>query len=117
MIGTLSILNVGAGDTKLSFDKKKPEEVRHARTVIQDMLKRGFAILVQVGTRKGEPLYQRARKFDPKTDEYIIVGIPEDGEEQAPKKGRKTAARPRLKEQRLKADKTRAVAVGRSAGG
>jgi hypothetical protein len=30
------------------------------------MLKRGFAILVQVGTRKGEPLYQRAKGFDPR---------------------------------------------------
>lgn len=117
MNGTLAILNVGAGDTKLTFDRKKPEEVKRAAAAIQDLLKRGFAILVKVGTRKGEPLYQRAKAFDPKTNEYIIVGAPEDAPEaqqvQAPKKARK--AKPAAR--RIKAEKTSAVAVSRSAGG
>ena len=119
MIGELAILNVGHGDTKLTFDKKKPEEVKHARAVVQDMIKRGFAILVQVGTRKGEPLYQRARAFDPKTDEYIIVGAPEVAKKQAPKKRRaaKKTAGPKPSLKRVPASGTRAIAVGRSAGG
>lgn len=115
MNGELAILNVGEGDTKLSFDKKKPEEVKRARAVVQDMLKRGFAILVQVGTRKGEPLYQRAQAFDPKTDEYIIVGAPEDAQDEAPKERRKSKARPTAR--RVAAAETRAVSVSRSAGG
>ena len=111
MTGSLAILNVGAGDTKLTFDRKKPEEVKRAGAAIQDMLRRGFAILVQVGTRKGEPIYQRAKAFDPKTAEYIIVGAPEDARVEAPKK------RTRPKARRLKATDTKAVAVSRSAGG
>ena len=115
MIGTLAILNVGEGDTKLTFDKTKPEEVKRAAAAIQDMLERGFAILVQVGTRKGEPVYQRAKAFDPKTNEYIIVGAPADAEVEAPKKGRKARAQSRAG--RVKAEDTNAVAVSRSAGG
>lgn len=115
MTGTLSILNVGDGDTKLSFDPKKPAERERAARVVTDMIKQGFAILVEVGKRKGEPLYQRAKSFDPETCEYIIVGVPEDGHEKAtasPKaKTKKTTTR------RVPAAKTRSVAVARSAGG
>ena len=111
--GELAILNVGAGDTKLTFDKKRPEEVKRARAAIADMLKRGFAILVEVGKRGGKPLYQRAETFDPKTDEYIIVGAPEDDAEPSAKP-RRPRGRPR---KRLPAESTRAVAVARSAGG
>jgi hypothetical protein len=127
MTGTIGILNVGAGDTKLSFDPKKPEEVKRAGAVVADMLKRGFAILVQVGKRKGEPLYMRATGFDPKTSEYIIVGVPDEadaedsGEEEAaaaaPPVKIKGAAKAGRKETRIKAERTSAVAVSRSAGG
>lgn len=114
MIGELAILNVGQGDTKLTFDKNKPEEVKHARRVVLDMIKRGFAIMVEVGTKDGKPTYQRAVKFDPKTDEYIIFGVPEDAEKQKP-----PAPRPRGQkaERRIKAGSTGAIAVARSAGG
>ena len=113
MTGTVAILNVGAGDTKLSFDREKPEEVKRARAVVLDMLKRGFAILVEVDTKDGKPIYQRAVEFDPKTDEYIIIGVPEDAEMQkapAPRPGRKA-------KRRIKAGSTDAIAVARSAGG
>jgi len=113
--GVLSILNVGEGDTKLTFDKKKPEEVKRAAAVVTDMLKRGFAILIEVGTRKGEPIYQRAKDFDPKTCEYIIVGAPDDADVETPsaRRGRKGKAPTR----RVAANSTRAVGVARSAGG
>ena len=117
MIGEIGILNVGAGDTKLSFDPKKPAERERAAKVVEDMLKRGYAILVQVGTRKGKPLYQRAEAFDPKTCEYIIVGAPEDAEIEDPAPS-KPAPRPRGRpRKRLPAETTRATAVARSAGG
>lgn len=117
MTGELAILNVGTGDTKLSFDPKKPEEVKRACLVVEDMLKRGFAILVQVGKRKGEPLYQRAKGFDPKTAEYIIVGAPEDAEVEAPKARKEPKPRTGPARRRVPAKGTRAVAVARSAGG
>lgn len=111
----LAILNVGAGDTKLSFNPKKPAEVKHARKVIQDLLKRGFAILVEVAKDDdGEPLYRRAKGFDPKTDEYLIVGSPEEHDASKPRKTRKTK---KPTERRIPARKAKAVAVSRSAGG
>lgn len=129
MTGELGILNVGAGDTKLTFDPAKPAERDRAARIVTDMLKRGFAILVQVGEKDGKPLFQRAEAFDPETCEYVIVA---DGPaDQAPidapdaeeasasppapapagkkKRGRKTT--------RIAAEKTRAVSVARSAGG
>jgi hypothetical protein len=134
MIGTCAILNVGMGDTKLSFDPASPEDRKRAAATVADMLRRGFAIMVQVGERNGKPLYQRIDSFDEATCEYIIVGLPEDlsmaalgtVEEPAPpparpkpargRPGRKAAAKtvPRT---RLPAERTAAVAVGRSAGG
>lgn len=118
MDGTVGILNVGAGDTKLSFDPKNPVERARAAKIVEDMLRRGYALLVQVGKRKGEPLYQRATAFDPKTCEYIVAGGPDDEvdigrEEAVPAK--RTVGRPR--KVRIAAEKTRAVSVGRTAGG
>jgi hypothetical protein len=107
----LAVLNVGAGDTKLSFDPDVPEDRQRAALVVADMLKRGYAILVEVGTKDGKPLYQRIEAFDVKTCEYIIVGVPEGmlEPERLPK-----AKWPR---RRLKAETTSGVAVARSAGG
>lgn len=128
MIGELAILNVAAGDTKLTFDPSKPEERRRAAAVVTDMLKRGFAILVQVGEKDGKPLYQRAESFDPETCEYIIVGMPEgdtgseEAEAEAPQEKAPAARRGRprkesLPRHRIKAESTKAVSVARSAGG
>lgn len=112
----LSILNVGEGDKKVSFDKDKPKEVERAREIVQDMLKRGYAVLIQVGEKDGKPLYLRATEFDPKTDEYIVAGTIEEpptveaSNESAPpsKKGKKW---------RVPAEKTPGVGVARSSGG
>lgn len=124
MTGVLSILNVGAGDTKISFDPTKPEETKRASAIIADMLQRGFAILVEVGKKDGKPLYQRAEAFDPETAEYIVVGLP-PGAESPPgdsRMGPNAKARPgrprgRPPKHRLKAETTNAVAVARTAGG
>ncbi len=138
MIGSIGILNVGVGDTKLTFDPAKPEETRRAAAVVEDMLRRGFAILVQVGERNGKPLFQRAESFDPETCEYIIVGTPpappppaaegDDGTapaeavadtNEAPRqrKSRKGVKYGAYNKTRVPAASTRAVAVARSAGG
>lgn len=81
-MGDVSVLSVGEGDLTLKFDPKNPADLEHAKKVVVAMLKRGYAIFVQVGKRKGEPLYQRAKAFDPKTCEYLITGVPDDVEDQ-----------------------------------
>ncbi len=113
--GEVGILNVGAGDTKLSFDPSKPAERKRAAKVVTEMLQRGYAIFVQAGEKDGEPLYRRAHSFDPETCEYLIVGVPDDEVEAvAPKKARRAAPRATV---RVPAATTHAVSVARSAGG
>lgn len=121
-LGAIGILNVGAGDTKVSFDKDKPEERKRAAQIVADMLRMGYAILVQVGEKDGKPLYMRAESFDPNTCEYLIVGLPETqatepetAEETSTTAPKKRGRKPKLS--RVPAESTRATAVARSAGG
>lgn len=124
MNGGVGILNVGAGDTKLTFDKNNPQERERAARIVADMLKRGYALLIQIGTEDGEPIYRRAKGFDPQTCEYIITGGPDEtvdiGASHEPGEQKAEATQPRRKAGRPKkipADKVHAVAVGRTAGG
>lgn len=131
MPGSVGILNVGAGDTKLTFDPKKPDEVKKSAKIVADMIKRGFVLLIEVGEKDGEPIYRRAKAFDESTCEYIIAGTIDDesttteqthDEEQAsaPARGRKEKApakRDRRGTTRVPASSTKAVAVSRTAGG
>lgn len=122
MTGTVAILNVGAGDTKLSFDPTKPAEVAKAAKIVKDMIRRGFVLLIEVGRDDKGPLYRRALDFDETTAEYIIAGETNDGEAEAgeatpaPAKraGKGKAGRGQL---RRAASSTGAVAVARTAGG
>jgi hypothetical protein len=120
MAGEIGILNVGAGDTKLSFDPSKPDEVKRACSILTDMIARGYAILVEIGQDEKGPMYRRATAFDPKTAEYIIAGAPENLEVQNVK-GPSTPAPRRRKgkaaETRIAAASTTAVAVARTSGG
>lgn len=108
----LGILNVGAGDTSLSFDPANPAEVERAKQAIVDMLRLGYAIMVRVGEQDGEPIYRRAKGFDPATCEYLIVGAPEAGSDSA-----EPSPRRRSRTARIAAASTEGVAVARSAGG
>ncbi len=115
--GSLSILNTGAGDIEMKFNKDKPEEVEKAKEVITDMLRRGYAIFIE--DAMGETY--RVTEFDPKNNCYIVKDAPQDepyeeaqeempGEESPPvpkKRGRKA----------VHVTEARATAVGRSAGG
>lgn len=130
MAGELAILNVGDGDSKLSFDPTKPEEVERSKQVVEDMLRRGFVILIEVGRNDNGPLYQRALGFDPETAEYIVAGAPpaeesasEETEAAAPR-ARKAPAQARGRKgyikdpkRRVAAATARAVGVSRTAGG
>lgn len=129
MNGSLGILNVGAGDTKVSFDPSKPAEVERACAVVVDMIKRGYAIMVQVGDRDGKPLYMRAEGFDPATAEYLIVGLPEritnskvqdEAEETPEPQPAEEAKQPKRRGRianRIKANNTHGVAVAPISGG
>ena len=87
----IDVLNTGYGDFELRFDPDKPDEVQRAKETITDMLKRGYAIFV----RQGNETF-RVRKFDVDRNVYIIGSTPA---EEVPVAG------------------TKAIAVGRSAGG
>lgn len=122
MNGELGILNVGAGDTKISFDPSNPAERDRAARMVADMLKLGYMLLVQVGEKDGEPLYQRAKGFDPKTCEYIVAGVSDEkaegpGEVAEPALKAPSGRTKRAPAVRVPAESTRGVAVARSAGG
>ena len=139
MTGEVGILNVGAGDTKLVFDPTNPQEMIRAARIVKDMIRRGYALLVEVKNLDGPSTYRRAYDFDEKTCEYIIADLDPvtaqkaDEEEAAsheetepeaaaapsqpePKRGGPAkGGRPKTK--RVHASTTRTVAVGRTAGG
>lgn len=129
MDGTVSILSVGSGDTKISFDPSNAAERIRAARIVADMLRRGYALLVEV-ERRGKKSFQRVKEFREDLCEYIIAdldpvsALTADVEEgyakeaaaaHAPKAGR--APRGKLRTRPIPAEKARAVAVPRSAGG
>lgn len=139
-MGSIGILNVGAGDTKLVFDKSNPAEVIRASRIVKDMLRRGYALLVEV--KKGRSTEtRRVYDFDEKTCEYIIADFDpveaekadaqealEDGESREteandsagvaePRPARKRGGKQGIYKRRVPADRTSGVAVARSAGG
>lgn len=136
--GTVGILNVGAGDTKLSFDPNNPTERIRAARIVRDMLRRGYALLVEV-ERDGVKKFERAIDFDEAVCEYVIADFDPmvaraadqdedhdheparvesnpaprtDAPAEAPRRGR---GRPT--KTTVKAESTRAVAVARISGG
>lgn len=133
--GEVGILNVGAGDIRISFDPKNPAEVIRAKRIVKDMLRGGYALLVEV-EKNGEKAFQRALDFDEERGEYIIADYdPVQGGVQGPPKPAeligpvcacgcglpvtegKTWVRGHHNRKRVPAAKARAVAVSRSAGG
>ncbi|HVB15735.1 MAG TPA: hypothetical protein VNF04_04320 [Stellaceae bacterium] len=140
MTGTVGILNVGAGDTKLSFDPANPAERIRASRIVRDMLRRGYALLVEVDQPDGTKAYQRALDFREDSAEYIIAdfdplasGIDDgpsfdrnedaqepEGSANGPAKPsaatRSTRSRGRARKA-IPAASVRAVAVARTAGG
>ncbi len=72
--GVLEILNVQGGDVKITFDKGDPSELIRSKRIIEDMLRRGYALVVEV-ERGGERKYERVQKFDAEQGEYIIADL------------------------------------------
>ena len=130
-MGELGILNVGAGDTKLSFDPNNPQDCIRAARIVRDMLRRGYALLIEV-ERNGKKVYERAKDFDEKTCEYIIAdfdpieaqkadeeSVHEQGqaESEAASEAPASSKGKRRGTRRVKAATTKGVAVARTSGG
>ena len=137
--GTMGVLNVGAGDTKLTFDKNNPMERARSARIVADMLKRGYVLFIETGQNAaGNPAYQRVLEFKEDVCEYIIADLTapieqgepdhepsrettsgEGGEETvAPALARVPKARKGGRPRKaIDASQARGVAVARSAGG
>lgn len=144
-MGEIAILNVGTGDTKLTFDKNNPAETIRAGRIVTDMLRRGYALLIQVDDGKGGVTHHRVKRFDEKTSEYIIADFdpveaartdeqerahaeveeignptpsPSPGEEApAPKRRGRPAGSRKIKDRAIPASGVKGTAIARSAGG
>lgn len=130
MSGELGVLNVGAGDIRLSFDPKNPAECIRAARIVKDMLRRGYALMIEVPDGKGGIRTERVREFREDTFEYVIADF--DGaqaetedkkertdvaKEQGATEGKAAKAKRRPSVRAVPASGTRGVAVGPIAGG
>lgn len=124
----LDILNCGAGHLEIRFDEKDVIEIERAKRIIQDMLRRGYALFVH----GPDNTLIRVKRFDAAKGVYIIADgptiAPEPSEVQddpratptppeqtdgGVKRGR---GRPR-KEKEVPMAEAKVTVVGRSAGG
>lgn len=71
-VGTINILNVGEGDIKLSWNSADASERIRMGRIIKDMLRRGYALLVEV-ERDGVTAWERAYDFNEAAGAYIIA--------------------------------------------
>lgn len=69
MNGSISVLNIGKGDIKITFDKNDPIESERAKRIIMDMLRRGYSIFLRDADNK----LHKVETFDPETECYIIA--------------------------------------------
>lgn len=116
MTGELSVLNVGAGDMKFSFNTDDPLELARASRVVKDMLARGYMLFVEVDGK-----LQRVKRFDEKHHTYVIADGPEAAPSpSAPEEVNEPKARTRRgpqRERRAPARHHNATAVAPTAGG
>lgn len=107
----IDALSTGAGDIKLTWNANDPMEVERAKRVVQDMLKRGYALFIQA---KGGQL-TKIKKFDAAKAEYLIASGATIDPEKAEKVRSVRPKDPPL--EAVKMSRSKVVAVGRSAGG
>jgi hypothetical protein len=113
--GMLEVLSVGKGDIKLTLDGNSSEETEKARSIIEEMLRKGYGIFVE--TDEG---LTRVKAFNPKRMTYVISEVVEEPE--AAGAAEPSAASPRrpgrrVRERQVPVAGSRAKAIGRTAGG
>jgi hypothetical protein len=67
--GSLSVLNVGAGDIEIKFNQHDDDEAQKALRMLQDMQARGYAIMV----RDEDGKYTRATSIDATRGLYVVT--------------------------------------------
>lgn len=72
----LDVLNTGSGHLRLTFNPGEPAEVEKAKATIELLLRRGFALFIQEGTKT-----RRVRGFDAERGSYYVDEVPEEPEE------------------------------------
>lgn len=78
-IGSISCLNVTAGDITIKFDKEDVEETKKAKQMIADMLKRGYCIFVEDHNKEtGEKVLRKVKRFCPTKEVYIVKELTKD---------------------------------------
>jgi len=107
MPGKLEILNTGDGHTEIVVDRSNPIELERASRIIEDMLKRGYALFVHGKNN----VLTRVKRFDKKHKAYII-GAEATVPAEATPVGRK-----KWKEAAVPIESAKVTVVGRSAGG
>lgn len=107
MSGGIDVLNTGAGHLEIRFKEGDAIEIERAKRIVQDMLRRGYALFIDEGGTM-----VRVKRFDPTQCCYIIADGPTDPASTEPDK-----PKARKKERALPMASTRVTAVGRSAGG
>ena len=68
MNGSLSVLNCGRGDLYIQFEKGDRDGMERAREVIQDMLKRGYLLFVQMK----DGTLRKVQRFDGRQYAYVL---------------------------------------------
>lgn len=129
--GVLEVLSIGKGDLKLTLGND-PDDVEKAQAVIEEMLRKGYAIFVE--TDDGP---SRVQRFNPKRMTYIIAelapgntlpsgpappaalttGTAVKADEVIAPKRRGRPPGKRTREREVPVAGSRATAVGRTAGG
>lgn len=108
--GMLEVLSVGKGDIKLTVGGDDPAEIEKARSIINEMLAKGYGIFVE--TDDG---LTRVKRFNAKRMTYVISEIVDEpaaaDKLPAKKRGRKVA------DKEVPVGGSRATAIGRTAGG
>lgn len=114
--GNLSVLNVGAGDIRVTFNNTDRGEIKKAVGMLTDMMARGYAVLVELP----DGSYTRVTEVDASRGRYVItlpddVQDPPDAEVVKPRRGRPKGKKGRTISVPVRT--SRAVGVARSAGG
>lgn len=112
-LGSLSVLNVGAGDIRVTFNRDNTDEVEKALSMLRDMQSRGYAIMIELP----DHTYVRATSIDASTASYVVVvnetsPLPDDAVVESPQTRAKRGRRVRVPVRT-----SRAVGIARSAGG
>lgn len=68
---SIALLNVGEGDTKLTFDKNNMQETIRAARIVKDMLRRGYTLIIE--PTPGQ--FAKVKEFDESVCEYIIADM------------------------------------------